>query len=67
MLEHIRSGLIRVRTSSAQSRSFASIVPSLWNRLQSALPSSLVVYPHLSLTSKPVFSLGVKRTGEAYE
>src|SRR6218665_2379163 len=30
--------------------------------LQSVPPSYLVVYPHLSLTSTPVFSLGVKHT-----
>ena len=47
-------------TSRPQLRSFASIDPSLWNRLplRSAPPSSLVVY--LSLTSEPVLSFGVK-------
>jgi len=54
-----------IRPSMAQWRSFASIGPSLWNRLplQFAPPSSLVTYPHLSLTSKPVFSFWVKCTG----
>jgi len=35
--------------------------------LQSAPQSSLLVYPRLSLTSKPVFSLGVKRIRKASE
>ena len=41
--------VFHVRTATAQSRSFACISPSLWNRhsLQPA-PSSLVVFPHLS-------------------
>jgi len=58
-----------VRNSVVQLRSFESIGPSLWNRLplQSIPPSSLVVRPHLSLTSTPVFSLMAKCTGSASE
>jgi len=56
----------------AQSRSFASIGPlcGIDFSLQSAPKSSssvVVLYPHLSLTSKPIFSLGVKCTGSASE
>ena len=53
----------------AQLRFFASKGPSLWNRLplQSVPPSTLAVYPYLSLTSKPVLSLAAKRTGSASE
>ena len=58
-----------VRTSMAQSRSFASIGPSLWNKLsmQSAPPSTLVVDPHPSLNWKPLTSSRVKRIGRASE
>ena len=60
----------RVRTTMAQSRSFACIGPSLWNGLSPSLrsiPSSLLSSLPLSLTLKPSFSLGVPRTGSASE
>src|SRR6218665_53199 len=58
-----------VRISISQSRSFVSIGLPLWNRLplESAAKSSLVSCPRFSLTSKPVFSLGVKCTGSVSE